>query len=191
MSIILRCFCTFFIFFLRNHVAISQKPCYNTYRYHVICKKQKRNFKNAYYVQRPIGGELVFYQNELQFLCDTLRKNRVSVFYTAVSTFDAHAKVLGMDGLAENAAPQLPNDLKPGTIYRHTDVDDLCYLYLLLPETSEPTVLFIGPYLTASPLTSSFWHLEQAAAYLLHSSRILRNIIQVFPFYTKKIHCSS
>lgn len=93
----------------------------------------------------------MFYQSELQFLCDTLQKSRVSAFYTTVRTFHADAKGIGMIGQRENTVPPLPEELKHETIYALTDADDLCYLCLLLPEINEPTVLYIGPYLDAFP----------------------------------------
>ncbi len=93
----------------------------------------------------------MFYQNELQFLCDTLRKSRVSAFCTAVSDFASAVKDSGTDGLLDISALPIPLELEAETMYKYTDADDRCYLYFLLPETEMPTVLLVGPYLAASP----------------------------------------
>lgn len=93
----------------------------------------------------------MFYQNELQFLCDTLRKSRVSAFAANEADFAEGVKNIGMDGMLGISAPPFPRDLDSHTLYKYTDVDDLCYLYFLLPETEAPTILFVGPYLAASP----------------------------------------
>ena len=96
----------------------------------------------------------MFYRNELHFLCETLRKSRVRATVLASSEVKATATGTSKEGpLTENPFPfsRIPQDLEPHTIYKLTDPFDLCYRYLLLPDTEEPTLLVMGPYLTALP----------------------------------------
>ncbi len=89
----------------------------------------------------------MFYQNELLFLCDILGKSHVPAVVTELSDFDSAVAEIGMGGLF--GAPAAPSELEPHILYKYA-ADGLCYLYLLLPETENPTVLFVGPYLDDS-----------------------------------------
>ena len=96
-------------------------------------------------------GEVMFYSQELSFLCDVLKKSRVSA--------------LGLERreliriLAENEAYELfyakerllsviPS-LRARTLYTFNDGVALSYRFMLLPECEVPSVLTIGPYRTA------------------------------------------
>ncbi|MBE6595202.1 MAG: helix-turn-helix domain-containing protein [Ruminococcaceae bacterium] len=96
----------------------------------------------------------MFYQNELQLLCDTLRKSHVQAFVATEADFTATVEHMRANNLffADHWEEiRFPRELEPCTMYRLTDGLDLCYIYLSLPDTLHPTVLFIGPYLTAVP----------------------------------------
>lgn len=97
----------------------------------------------------------MFYESELRLLSDTLRKCRVR---TALLTQDLLEKEtattideLPSEGFETSSPlPASLADVKPRTLYKSTDEYSLCYVYLHLPETAEPTVLLVGPYLSAS-----------------------------------------
>jgi len=92
----------------------------------------------------------MFYQNELHFLCDTLKKSRVKVSVSDAEDI-AKAEKNSNDDLL--SSPRIQGNIEPFTLYKLNDRLGLSYLYLLLPETPVPSVLMIGPYLTA-PLSN-------------------------------------
>lgn len=110
-------------------------------------KSVNSNFYGAY----PRKEGPVFYQNELQFLCDTLRKTHLQAIAVAPTELAAAVADLVPKGLPPTfptAGFPLPIDLEPRTVYKLTDAFDLCYLYFALPEAETPTVLLVGPYLS-------------------------------------------
>lgn len=88
------------------------------------------------------------YQNELQFLCETLRKSRVRTQMIAPETLATAVAEAGMRHFAADEAIAGFGLPEVRTLYRYTDPCDLRYHYLLLPETEKPTLLLVGPYLT-------------------------------------------
>lgn len=89
------------------------------------------------------------YQPELSLLCDTLRKARVRT--ATLSVQQAMQGILPENASDPFALPRLSPPIEPYTLYKLSDALDLCYLYLLLPKCDTPTLLLIGPYLTATP----------------------------------------
>ncbi len=88
----------------------------------------------------------MFYENELRFFCDTLKKSGLRVTISPVNDFsESHSE---SDLLP---APRILGPLDRFTMYKLADSFDFCYIFLLLPETVDPTILMIGPYLTAPP----------------------------------------
>ncbi len=90
----------------------------------------------------------MFYHNELQFFCDTLKKSGVNVTVSYQDDFSEPEHDLESLPLP---TPRIHGPLDRFTMYKLTDSFDLCYIFLLLPDTILPTVLMIGPYLTALP----------------------------------------
>jgi len=96
----------------------------------------------------------LLYKNELQFLCDTLKKGHIR---TVITSPDASVYAIpGSEGISPSGSEPRLDFLahtrpEPRTLYRYTNEFDLCYLYLLLPDTPTPEVLIIGPYLTGTP----------------------------------------
>lgn len=87
-------------------------------------------------------------------MCDTLRKGRVRALVAAPSELTDALADNEMESVFINepwAKSLFFGDLEPRTLYKLVDFFDLCYLYLQLPETEEPTVLLVGPYLMAPP----------------------------------------
>lgn len=99
----------------------------------------------------------MFYENELRLLSDTFKKSHVrAVTVTSDGLADAVTNV-GLESTFGKAVPskRLPQDfpgvIQPYTKYQFTDAFGLCYTFLQLPETEEPLLLVIGPYMTALP----------------------------------------
>ena len=94
----------------------------------------------------------MFYDAELFFVCQLLKKYHIPVQIindksTDLAALDALGilKILGLKVEGKGFQDFFPN-LEPHTIYRVRDVLFCTYIYLLLPDTEEPSVLFIGPY---------------------------------------------
>ncbi len=92
----------------------------------------------------------MFYKNELKFLCDTLKKSRVSArilteteLSSTVNAIHEEPEPLPSSVIREN--------MEQATLYKLADTFDLCYIYLVLPGTSPALLLIIGPYLTSLP----------------------------------------
>ena len=102
----------------------------------------------------------MFYDRELDFLCDILRKCRVKA--TAVSPLASIGSVVDTELYEALNAPfdasqsvhHYTGPLEQCTVYKTTNAFKLCYVYLTLPASPEESrILFIGPYLSA-PLSS-------------------------------------
>ena len=95
----------------------------------------------------------MLFENELNLLCSTFQKSHIRVelvteaaVAAAVLPEDAETDLmLGNDVRLWHSV--LRQSLKPATLYKTADEYRRTYLYLLLPETVEKTVLLIGPYL--------------------------------------------
>ena len=104
-----------------------------------------------YFVQKEAVALL--FENELNLLCSTFQKSHIRVelvteaaVAAAVLPEDAETDLmLGNDVRLWHSV--LRQSLKPATLYKTADEYRRTYLYLLLPETVEKTVLLIGPYL--------------------------------------------
>ena len=107
----------------------------------------------------------MFYRNELQFLCDTLQKNRIRASVVTPVNFAETVSALGENAFPMGrplTSPRFPSDSEPYTVYKLADTNGLCFLYFLLPETGSPTLLFVGPYLPSSPSPERLQELEES-----------------------------
>lgn len=97
----------------------------------------------------------MFYENELQFLCDTFRKSRVRALATTPAELSALLSGIDFDSnqstfLSEKyTVSEIFRHLEPRTMYKSTDRFKRCYIYLLVPKKEATTVLFIGPYFSS------------------------------------------
>lgn len=92
----------------------------------------------------------MFYQSELLFLREIFQKNRVGISVTEKKDWDK--EIEGdrdelLDG--EKAVRRIFCTLRSRVAYRLTDAFGCHYRFLLLPATETPTVLLLGPYLSA------------------------------------------
>ncbi|MBQ9162619.1 MAG: helix-turn-helix domain-containing protein [Clostridia bacterium] len=96
------------------------------------------------------------YEKEVKLLCDTFKRCRIPA--SVVSPLDPIDNVIDFsirDILYKDYGKQptlqsFIGTLLPNTMYRYTDEFKLCYIYLRLTNTSDTSVLFIGPYLSES-----------------------------------------
>ena len=95
----------------------------------------------------------MLFENELNLLCSTFQKSHIRVelvteaaVAAAILPEDVETDLmLGNDVRLWHSV--LRQSLKPATLYKTADEYRRTYLYLLLPERVEKTVLLIGPYL--------------------------------------------
>lgn len=100
----------------------------------------------------------MFYNRELQFLCDVLKKCHIQFSFAAPQ--DPLGRVidptlfpiLGNLGLENITVSGFFGNIEPKTVYKNSDPFHFCYLYFLLPGQSADTVFTVGPY-THTPLS--------------------------------------
>lgn len=94
----------------------------------------------------------MYYKNELKFFCDTLSKKHIDNQIITVKSkmsdvfSDSLASFCGTELQKKYTVSSLIPDPKANKLYSFKDSFSLSYLYLLLPDTDEGSVLFIGPY---------------------------------------------
>ncbi len=98
------------------------------------------------------------YEKELRFLCDVFCKchipaRTVSLTDPVDTVFSPESTSFFRVAEEDVTVRQFFGDISSHTLYKTADGLHRCYLYLLLPDGKDSTVLFIGPYLerTLSP----------------------------------------
>ena len=103
-------------------------------------------------VQKTVQEEItMFYQSELSFLCDVFKKSHLGTHVIALSELQSVLSDSDKTEFFEHREPlwdRLPT-MEPHTVYRLTDSFELCYRFLLLPDTDIPTVFYFGPFLNS------------------------------------------
>ncbi len=95
----------------------------------------------------------MFYENELRFLCEIFKKNRVRVTFASPSETIAKVidnnmeKLLIGESQKELTIFDVFGEIKPYTIYKFSNSYRLYCLFLLLPQTQTDTLVAVGPYL--------------------------------------------
>lgn len=100
----------------------------------------------------------MFYGTELHFMCDVFKKSRIPVCFA--SPKDSLNKVLDKNLLSilENLKiidmplSEFTGKINKNTLYKNTDLFNISYIYFLLPEMPDDTVIFIGPFIN-TPLS--------------------------------------
>ncbi len=118
------------------------------------------------YEQRNPREREYAYESKLSLLRDTFAKGHVPVSVVALT--DSISKVFALDSELPFMGPldraltfrQYYGDPAPKTVYKVCDRWNRCYLYFLLPDGKDSTLLFLGPYLSEKP--SSLQTLELA-----------------------------
>ncbi len=103
-------------------------------------------------MQRSLaGGEDLFYQSELSFLCEIFKRSRVDVKVLELNELYSFLKDPSENILLDypESFLNLVTDPEPKTVYRLTDPPGRCFRLLLLPSYSPSAALFIGPFLSS------------------------------------------
>lgn len=107
------------------------------------------------------------YEKELRFLCDTLRKCHVQV--STLSLSDSVSSLIPADpyvpfqGISDRdkTVGQCIGAPAPNTMYKIRDNLNRHYIYFLLPDGKDSTLLFVGPYLSARPTPQQILELAE------------------------------
>ncbi len=97
----------------------------------------------------------MFFERELNFLCDVLKRSQVRA--KAIPQFELPERMDGYraEGMLDSrfdkngSIYKLLLSAEPRTVYKITDAFFRCFIFLLLPSADVPTLLCIGPYLSA------------------------------------------
>lgn len=109
----------------------------------------------------------MFYDAELQFFQKFLESFHlhpmvISPTETDFSIFDRGLrKLLGMGDIYRQAQNFIYHDIKPNTIYHVKDGLYCEYIFLLLPDSSAPQVMMIGPYTTVEVTKQSLMQVTE------------------------------
>ncbi len=96
----------------------------------------------------------MLYENELRFLCNTLKKCRVKVSFTAPDDpynnmlDDIFNMIFGSSIQNRSSLSDFLGKIEPYTIYKLSDSFKLNYIFLMLPGVFPQQVMIIGPYIS-------------------------------------------
>ena len=99
----------------------------------------------------------MFYDSELQFLISVFKKSHLPIKIVSPSEpmdklFDTDLdKLLGKPYPKDFTLKDRIGNLEASCMYMYTESYGLSYIYMLLPETPEEQILFIGPYVSFQP----------------------------------------
>ena len=101
----------------------------------------------------------MFYQAELNFLCNTLEKCHIkTTFLNPAVKLDEQIDLgirtmLRTEEKADKSFYDIVNPIEESTIYKLVDSFSATYLFFLLPNRGVENLMLIGPYLTSIPTT--------------------------------------
>lgn len=130
---------------------------------------------------------VMFYENELRFLCEILKKCRVNVTFaspedTVDKVFDDNFKILFID--EEKKGEKLSvalKEVKPYHIYKYTNPYRLYYLLLMLPQTTSTAYMMIGPYLNTKLDIRQIMEIAEANAISPAKQKLLKDYYNSIP----------
>ena len=136
----------------------------------------------------------MFYGSELHFLCDVFKKSRIQVCFT--SPEDTLNKVLDKNLLSILKNPKIDNMLlsdftgkiEENILYKNTDSFNISYIYFLLPEMPEYTVIFIGPFIDTPLSQAELLKRCEKAKILPKNQAIFNEYYMSIPIISKSSH---
>lgn len=128
----------------------------------------------------------MFYENELRFLCSALKKCRLQVAF--INNETAPEKLLddGLRGLfgdtaSQNVMEELLKDIKPFTIYRVDTPFKLNYIFLILPQLDNTTVMEIGPFVPQNIPVAKVMEIGEKFGVAPNNQKLLENYYASVP----------
>lgn len=131
---------------------------------------------------------------EVQFFCDIIKKSRIPVFYT--SPDDSLEKLVdkGFSSLLQSlnisniTIGDIAHNIEPNTVYKVTGSSKLCYIYFILPDTTDKNVLFIGPYLRAPTSDQDILEICEKNHIPFKNQKILNEYFSGIPVINENSH---
>ena len=131
---------------------------------------------------------------EVQFFCDIMKKSRIPVFYT--SPDDSLEKLVdkGLSSLFQSlnisniTIGDIARNIEPNTVYKVTGSSKLCYIYFILPDTTDKNVLFIGPYLRAPTSDQDILEICEKNHIPFKNQKILNEYFSGIPVINENSH---
>lgn len=129
----------------------------------------------------------MFYEKELQLLCNTFLKSHVHTCVVSLSDsvktiFENDLNTAFMNAYTEETPiHRFLGNPQERTMYKMTDVFKRCYIYLILPETQNK-VLFIGPYLSSELGSREIFEIGEKNGVSPKSQRYLNEYYSSIPF---------
>lgn len=135
----------------------------------------------------------MFCENELRFLCSTLKKCRVNVSFSSPEgfkekLFDEGFKNIFADFDKVNLFKSFDGKIEPYTIYRATTPFKLNFMFFVLPQVSEPTAVIIGPYLSKNISGASVLEIGERFGVEPRNQKLLENYYSAVPVIEDAAH---
>ncbi|MBR3808323.1 MAG: AraC family transcriptional regulator [Lachnospiraceae bacterium] len=109
----------------------------------------------------------MFYQAELDFLCNTLEKCQIKTTFLNPNIRLSEQVDIGLQVMLQAGETddksffELVNPVEEATIYKMIDSFSATYLFFLLPNKGVENLILIGPYLTGIPSTEQIMELAE------------------------------
>lgn len=129
----------------------------------------------------------MFYENELRFLCEMLKKFRLNITFTSPDdtldkVLDDNFKALFLnDDNKLNKLSTLIGEIEPYHIYKYTNPYKLYYLFLNLPQTTSTTYMMVGPYLKNKLDMRQILEISEANAITPNKQKLLKDYYNTIP----------
>ena len=136
----------------------------------------------------------MFYESELQFLQDTLKKCRIAAFIISneekfekdsEDNFKALFDEVKFFVLSAGANLQNAEDR---TIYKLTTSFKLCYIFMLLPERSKNNVFVVGPFLPKALESRKVFEIGEKNSVAPHNQKLLESYFASIPVLSDSSH---
>ncbi len=139
-----------------------------------------------------VRSALVNFENELDFLCDILKKcyihsSLLSANDNAGAMIDARLfAIIGSVSKGSDTVQSILGGIKNETLYMLRNDFKLCYLCLWLPVAQEKNVLMIGPYLSEPIAASDILEIAEKISLTTASQKLLTEYYATVPVVSEK-----
>lgn len=136
----------------------------------------------------------MFYGSELHFMCDVFNKSRVHVTFTYPNAplskvLDKNLlSILESDEITNKSLSEFIGNLEPNILYKNTDSFKICYIYFLLPTTTQQTIVFIGPIIHNPLSTSEFLKICEKSNIPPKNLKIFKEYYSAIPIISESSH---
>lgn len=131
---------------------------------------------------------------EMQLFCDVMKKSRIPVLFASPDDFLGKIVDKGFASLLENLnianipIKDIVGDIEPNTVYKVSGSSKLCYIYFILPETREKTIIFVGPYLHTSMSVQDILEICEKKHIPFKNQKILSEYFSGIPVINENSH---